>query len=61
MRRIVGLVMIGLAVMVAVAGCAMTATSQQMQTLQTKSQQIPMGFAQDAVDSGACRELSVHQ
>jgi len=53
--------MIGLAVMVAVAGCAMTATSQQMQTLQTKSQQIPMGFAQDAVDSGACRELSVHQ
>ena len=53
--------MLLLATMVVVSGCAMTATTEQMQNLATKTQQVPMGFVFDAVESGICRELSTHQ
>lgn len=55
------LTMIGIVMYAAlVTGCAMTATTSQMQNLKTESSQVPMGYATDAMESGACVELSQH-
>jgi len=47
--------------MMLVAGCAMTATTAQMQNLETESSQVPMGYAKSALESGACVELGEHR
>ncbi len=61
MRKFTITLMFVLAIMVVVDGCAMTATSTQIQNLQTETRQIPMSYALDAIDSDVCRELSVQK
>jgi hypothetical protein len=49
------------ALLAIMTGCAMTATSSQMQNLQTETQQLPKGFAVEATVSGVCQPISDHR